>query len=174
MGPTELRYHCVIDDESAKLLKEAFEVFGLTARSNDRILKVARTIADLDGSRNILPAEGPYANAGYVSGIASTGSVTLHLPKVHTASIPGVTITWSGEYGEYATVFTVTAKNGNTVVAETTVTDNKSNHSLVYLDISNYYDDLDLDGYANYYMVQAQEQAQGQQQERLCLVLFLA
>lgn len=53
MGPTELRHYCVIDDESAKLMKDAFEVFGLTARSYDRILKVARTIADLDGSRNI-------------------------------------------------------------------------------------------------------------------------
>jgi len=53
MGPTELRYHCVIDDESAQLMKDAFNVFGLTARSYDRILKVARTIADLDDSIRI-------------------------------------------------------------------------------------------------------------------------
>ena len=53
MGPTELRYHCVIDDESAELMRQAFDVFGLTARSYDRILRVARTIADLDGSDNI-------------------------------------------------------------------------------------------------------------------------
>ena len=53
MGPTELRYHCVLDDESAQLMKDAFEAFGLTARSYDRILKVARTIADLDGSERI-------------------------------------------------------------------------------------------------------------------------
>ncbi len=53
MGPTELRYHCQIDDEGAELLRLAFDTFGLTARSYDRILKVARTIADLDGSRNI-------------------------------------------------------------------------------------------------------------------------
>lgn len=53
MGPTELRYHCVIDDESAQLMKDAFRVFGLTARSYDRILKVARTIADLDDSDKI-------------------------------------------------------------------------------------------------------------------------
>ena len=53
MGPTELRYHCKIDDEAAELMKEAFDAFGLTARSYDRILKVARTIADLDDSRNI-------------------------------------------------------------------------------------------------------------------------
>ena len=53
MNPTHLRYHCVIDDESAELLQQAFDVFGLTARSYDRILKVARTIADLDGAANI-------------------------------------------------------------------------------------------------------------------------
>ena len=53
MGPTELRYHCVLDDESAQLMRDAFEAFGLTARSYDRILKVARTIADLDGSDRI-------------------------------------------------------------------------------------------------------------------------
>ena len=53
MGPNELRRFCVLDDESAELLRRAFDVFGLTARSYDRILKVARTIADLEGSMNI-------------------------------------------------------------------------------------------------------------------------
>lgn len=48
MGPTELRYHCKLDDECDELMKMAFDVFGLTARSYDRILRVARTIADLD------------------------------------------------------------------------------------------------------------------------------
>jgi len=53
MGPNELRFHCKIDDAGAELMKMAFDTFGLTARSYDRILKVARTIADLDGSREI-------------------------------------------------------------------------------------------------------------------------
>lgn len=53
MGPTELRYHCVLDDESYELLRAAFDTFNLTARSYDRILKVARTIADLDDSEKI-------------------------------------------------------------------------------------------------------------------------
>ena len=53
MGPNELRYHCVLDDEGYQLMEQAFEIFGLTARSYDRILKVARTIADLDGSHDI-------------------------------------------------------------------------------------------------------------------------
>lgn len=53
MGPTELRTHCILDNESDALMKGAFEVFGLTARSYDRILRVARTIADLAGSETI-------------------------------------------------------------------------------------------------------------------------
>jgi len=55
MGPTELRYHCRLDDESESLMRDAFDAFGLTARSYDRILKVARTIADLDDSDTITP-----------------------------------------------------------------------------------------------------------------------
>ena len=53
MGPTELRKFCVITDQAHNLLQEAFEVYGLTARSYDRILRVARTIADLGGSDRI-------------------------------------------------------------------------------------------------------------------------
>ena len=53
MGPQEIRKYCRLDDESADLMKRAFQVFGLTARSYDRILKVARTIADLAGSSQI-------------------------------------------------------------------------------------------------------------------------
>ena len=53
MGPDEMRKYCALDEETAALLKQAFDVFGLTARSYDRILKVARTIADLAGSQQI-------------------------------------------------------------------------------------------------------------------------
>ena len=55
MGPDELRMHCYLDDACADLMRRAFDVFGLTARSYDRIIKVARTIADLEGSENIEP-----------------------------------------------------------------------------------------------------------------------
>ena len=53
MGPDELRKYCQLDKESTELLRQAYDVFGLTARSYDRILKVARTIADLAGSDRI-------------------------------------------------------------------------------------------------------------------------
>ncbi len=53
MGPEDMRDFCRLSEESAGLMKDAFETMGLTARSYDRILKVARTIADLAGSEQI-------------------------------------------------------------------------------------------------------------------------
>ncbi len=55
MGPEEMRNFCALDDAGSQLMKQAFETMGLTARSYDRILKVARTVADLDGSEEIQP-----------------------------------------------------------------------------------------------------------------------
>ena len=55
MGPAEMRKYCALSEESASLMKDAFEAMGLTARSYDRILKVARTVADLDGCDTIEP-----------------------------------------------------------------------------------------------------------------------
>ena len=55
MGPAELRRACQLDEPSAQLMKTAFERLQLTARSYDRILKVARTIADLEGYGEIQP-----------------------------------------------------------------------------------------------------------------------
>ena len=55
MDPDEMRKFCALDEASAGLMKQAFDAMGLTARSYDRILKVARTVADLDGSETIQP-----------------------------------------------------------------------------------------------------------------------
>ena len=54
MGPDQMRSFCRLSDGCAQLMQEAFTQMGLTARSYDRILKVARTIADLEGSEDIL------------------------------------------------------------------------------------------------------------------------
>jgi len=50
MGAKELKLFCRLDELSQKLLEEAVERLGLSARSYHRILKIARTIADLDQS----------------------------------------------------------------------------------------------------------------------------
>lgn len=50
-----LREYCALDDASLNLLKNAMEKLNLSARAYDRILKVARTVADLDQQEKILP-----------------------------------------------------------------------------------------------------------------------
>ena len=50
MGPEEMRQYCNLSDDCAAIMKQAFDTMGLTARSYDRIIRVARTVADLDGS----------------------------------------------------------------------------------------------------------------------------
>lgn len=53
MRPGDIKKHCRLDESSERLLKRAFESFNMSARAYDRILKVARTIADLEESRDI-------------------------------------------------------------------------------------------------------------------------
>jgi magnesium chelatase family protein len=55
MTSKQLRRHCVLDAESQTLLKNAMESLGLSARAHDRILRMSRTIADLDGAADIRP-----------------------------------------------------------------------------------------------------------------------
>ncbi len=56
MGPGEIRSFCSPSPEVARLLQRALDRLGLSARAYHRILKVARTVADLDGSDEIGPS----------------------------------------------------------------------------------------------------------------------
>ena len=53
MGSAELRRFCALDSEGEALMRAAFDTMPLSARSHDRILRVARTIADLEGAERI-------------------------------------------------------------------------------------------------------------------------
>jgi magnesium chelatase family protein len=53
MTPLQLKAYCKLNQESAHLLKNAMEQFQLSARAHDRILRVARTIADLATAASI-------------------------------------------------------------------------------------------------------------------------
>lgn len=56
MTTKEIRKYCKTDERALAVLKKAFEVMGMSARGYDRVLRVARTIADLDLSENITTA----------------------------------------------------------------------------------------------------------------------
>jgi len=54
MNNKMIKEYCVLDADGEKLIESAYDKYNLSARGYNRILKVARTIADLDGSENIL------------------------------------------------------------------------------------------------------------------------
>jgi magnesium chelatase family protein len=54
MSTREIRAHCRLNDACSQLLRQSIEEMGLSARAHDKILRVARTIADLDGQADIL------------------------------------------------------------------------------------------------------------------------
>lgn len=100
----------------------------------------------LDGGLKAIP-ESAYGESGYVGDALSDDkcvfsskipTLTINFTQVFDNLIPGLTITWSPAYGEFADSFVVTAYNGDTVVAEKEVIGNRSVKSLILMDIINY------------------------------------
>lgn len=93
-------------------------IVDLTDKTLPLYATLEHNIWGLDGTFNILPNAAPYGNTGYVSSMfVDSGTrpiVTIKLSNVRTQAIPGITITWSTKYNEYATRFRVSAYNGST------------------------------------------------------------
>ena len=53
MSSQQIRKFCKLDNAGIMLLKQAMYELGLSARAHDKVLKIARTIADMDGAENI-------------------------------------------------------------------------------------------------------------------------
>ena len=99
----------------------------------------------LNGSRQVL-ADTPSQPFGYVSsamsqtdGTFSTNPiVTITFAGVNTTVLPGMTITWSTAFDEFATGFIVRSYNGATLLNTTTVTDNTDIMPFVSITLANY------------------------------------
>lgn len=57
MSPRQVKQFCILDTESSGYLEHAMGEMNFSARAHDRILKVARTLADLAGAENIRSAD---------------------------------------------------------------------------------------------------------------------
>jgi len=102
----------------------------------------------LDGSYRLLDVPG---DTGFVSVSLCDKSglfqvvpiVSVSFEQIHDKLIPGITITWSSAFDEFATDFVVTAYDGSAVVAQKTVTGNRELVSVVDIDIQGY-DKIDI------------------------------
>ena len=145
---TYIEIDCAITDTEAQgsavgvgVNEEFFSNVATVLDSDENITMYATNELNLwalDGTQKIALDAAPYEPAGYVSNTESSGSIVLTFSRLQETAVAGVTITWGESYGEYPSVFTVSAKKGNTVAAETTVTNNISQTSVVSLKLVNY------------------------------------
>lgn len=121
----------------------ASQVIDTADKSSETYATLEDGLWGLDGSFSYLDSP---TDPGYVSEALSGEdgkfsdypTITIDFSAQHTALIPGVTITWSDAYNEWATDFRVTAYNVNNEVARIDVTGNHSPISVVNVDLSTY------------------------------------
>lgn len=104
----------------------------------DRYAFLEQNMWSLDGSKTIMEDVAGYEAPGYVSRTDSGAALSVRLSEVRTSMIPGITITWSTEHGEYATEFTVKVKKGTNTIISRTVKNNTAVSSFVDMEIANY------------------------------------
>lgn len=121
------------------------DIVDTTNKVYPQLATLEQSIWGLDGTFTPLPNAAPYGDTGFVSNkqsnangmFTTTPVVTISFTSVREQPIPGVTITWSTTYGEYATRFRLTAFNGATQVF-TQVFDNDAMTTLCELTMAGY------------------------------------
>lgn len=105
---------------------------------DERYALLEHNLWSLDGSRKIVSDLGSYEASGFVSKNGSASGLTITLSEIRSNGTPGFIITWSSEYGEYATNFTIDVKLSGSVIASTTIEDNTENVIQVELPVGDY------------------------------------
>lgn len=135
-----------VQDNGAIYISNSSELTNGVEKSPTPYCTLEQNLWVLDGTRKHIP-ESATRSEGFVSDVMSDDAcaftdkiptLTIDFSKEFTSIIPGVTITWSEVYNEFATDFLVRAFNGDMVVAEREVLGNRSVTSAVLLDISGY------------------------------------
>lgn len=126
------------EDEESRISNSAVVSGNSTVTATQRYATLERNLWVLDGTRNIANEDSWENNTGFVSTDETAGFITLDFPASRRATVGGITIVWSNEFGEYPTRFGVLVKDASRIVASTTVENNSSITSLVDLEISEY------------------------------------
>ena len=133
-------------DNGAVYISDASKVVSEVDKNATPYCTLEQNLWLLDGNRKAIPISN-HESGGYVGDVLSNDVcvfasklpiITLRFSKVFNNLIPGITITWSPTYEEFADSFVVTAYNGDTVVAKQEVIGNRSVKSLVMMDIEDY------------------------------------
>lgn len=140
-----LQEDAVVTANSETYYSDASGLVNGLDRRGTKLATLEQGVWGLDGTYEYL--SGVPRDPGYVSAVVSNAdcsftstipTITISFPLVRTEVIPGLTITWSTTYNEWATEFRVTAYNVGAVVAQTTVTDNASLSSILWLAMENF------------------------------------
>ena len=122
------------------------DITDTTIKSPPYYATLEHNIWGLNGEQLVLPDSAPYGDTGYIgnamcdaAGVFETPPVvSVAFSKVHIPLVPGLTVTWSDEYGEYATSFRVKAYNGSTEVFNQLYEGNTEVRTVVDADLQQY------------------------------------
>lgn len=92
----------------------------------------------LDGTKKLVPETAPYDTPGFVSFDGSGLQLTIKLAERRAVGVPGLTITWDSEYGEYATYYAVDVYRGAERIMDYTINGNTESVTEIPIAFSDY------------------------------------
>ena len=141
-----IQWDAIVSGNHPESFSDASQIASIEEKNSEKYVTLDYGAWGLDGSYSY--SDGSPENPGYVdSNYSIDGGVieapqrpiiTISFPERRDVVIPGITITWSKVFGCWATSFRVSAYNSTGTVAQTTVTNNTSLVSEVWLDLVDY------------------------------------
>lgn len=133
-----------VDGELIASFADVTDVVADGDKTGEKYATLEQGLWGLDGTYGYRPASENID--GYISSVLSgedcrfteIPTVSITFPTTQTALIPGVTITWSETYSEWATEFSVIAYRGGTQVAGKVISNNTSPTTILWLDMERY------------------------------------